>query len=232
MFFWAASFEKRACWNTSLSGYVRVEMWTVSPDDRRRDMSSKAAVVFPVPVSPFTRRSRVFRSSNFCNSGGKGISGDAPRSSFNIRSPNWREVGKLGGDISPPRAPMCSSVFTERNPGHLAECWRPERRKSSQICEILRCEAPWHTPDRPFGAPSDRQRPPLLLHLQRREGRPRACTLCVRCHRSTRGALQGTRDGTRVRVHRFPSGANIIRQSAIGGSPGTPYHPAIKKRNV
>src|SRR2546426_5089179 len=91
MFFWAASFEKRACWNTSLSGYVRVEMWTVSPDDRRRDMSSKAAVVFPVPVSPFNRRSRVFRSSNFCNSGGKGISGDAPRSSFNIRSPNWRE---------------------------------------------------------------------------------------------------------------------------------------------
>src|SRR5438128_851347 len=66
-------------------------MWTVSPDDRRRDMSSKAAVVFPVPVSPFTRRSRVFRSSNFCNSGGKGISGDAPRSSFNIRPPNWRE---------------------------------------------------------------------------------------------------------------------------------------------
>src|SRR2546428_10265827 len=66
-------------------------MWTVSPDDRRRDMSSKAAVVFPVPVSPFTRRSSVFRSSNFCNSGGKGISGDAPRSSFNIRPPNWRE---------------------------------------------------------------------------------------------------------------------------------------------
>src|SRR5437899_6890494 len=24
---------------------------------------------------------------------------------------------------------MCSSVFTERNPGHLAECWRPEREK-------------------------------------------------------------------------------------------------------
>src|SRR5256885_6909183 len=77
MFFWAASFEKRACWNTSLSRYVRVEMFTVSADDRRRDMSSKAAVVFPVPVSPFSRRSRVFRSSNFCNSGGKGISGDA-----------------------------------------------------------------------------------------------------------------------------------------------------------
>src|SRR6266571_378992 len=32
----AASFEKRACWNTSLSGYDRVEMWTVSTSSWKR----------------------------------------------------------------------------------------------------------------------------------------------------------------------------------------------------
>src|SRR5439155_8934846 len=63
--------------------------------------------------------------------------------------------------------------------------WRnvgdPSARKSSQMCDTFRCEAPWHTPDGPFGAPSDRQRPPLLLHLQcgesRSEGMYAMCTL-------------------------------------------------------
>src|SRR2546427_92030 len=47
MFFWAASFENRACWNTSLSGYDRVERWTVTPDGLRRAISSSAAVGAP-----------------------------------------------------------------------------------------------------------------------------------------------------------------------------------------
>src|SRR5437870_2340286 len=131
MFFWAASFEKRACWNTSLSGYVRVEIWTVSPDDRRRDMSSKAAVVFPVPVSPFTRRSRVFRSSNFCNSGGKGISGDAPRSSFNIRSPDWREE-ETWAAIYHGRVLRCVLLCSPKvNRAARFIRWRTEHKKSS-----------------------------------------------------------------------------------------------------
>src|SRR5712691_7346634 len=139
-------------------------MWTVSPDDRRRAISSRAAVVFPVPVSPFTKRRRLFRSSNFCNSGGKGISGDAPRSSFNIRSPNSRGEGYLGRDISPPCAPTCSSVFTEGDPVRLIDTLE-NRVQESSVARHLRSEAPWHTPVRPSSAPSDRLRPCLFHHL-------------------------------------------------------------------
>src|SRR5256886_7882841 len=52
----AASFGKRACWNESFSGYVRVEMWTESPSECSSAMSSRARFVLPVPASPFTRR--------------------------------------------------------------------------------------------------------------------------------------------------------------------------------
>jgi len=72
-------------------------------------------------------------------------------------------------------------VFTE------GELGRPIHTLANRAQEIvwwrgiLRSEAPWHTPDGPFGAPSDRQRPPLLLHLQcgesRSEGMYAMCTL-------------------------------------------------------
>ena len=81
-FFFPASFENRACWYTSLSGYVRVDRWTVSPADWSRAISSSAAVVFPVPVSPFTRRSRLSRDSSFSSSGGRGISDVPPFSTL------------------------------------------------------------------------------------------------------------------------------------------------------
>src|SRR3989442_8185161 len=207
-------------------------MWTVSPDDRRRDMSSKAAVVFPVPVSPFTRRSRVFRSSNFCNSGGKGISGDAPRSSFNIRPPNWREE-ETWAAIYHGCVLRCVLLCSPKvNWVARSIRWRTERKKSSDdaaFSEARRRGTRRVGPSAPRRTDSDL---PCCFTSNVAKGGPRACTLCVRCHRSARGALQGTRDGTRVRMHRSPSAANIIPQSAIGGSPGTPYHPAIKKRNV
>src|SRR3989442_1899933 len=94
-------------------------------------MSSKAAVVFPVPVSPFTRRSRVLRSSNFCNSGGKGISGDAPRSTFNIRSPDWREK-ETWAAIYHGRVLRCVLLCSPKvNRAARFIRWRTEHKKSS-----------------------------------------------------------------------------------------------------
>src|SRR5213594_239828 len=110
---------------------------------------------------------------------------------------------------------MCSSVFTEGDPGHLIHTSANRAQEIVSMTSILRCEAPWHTPDGPFGAPSDRQRPPLFLHLSVAKVGPGGCTLCVLCHRSTRGALQTRRHGTRVRAHRSTTGADSPRQPGI-----------------
>src|SRR5207249_1122240 len=62
---------------------------------------------------------------------------------------------------------------------------------------------------------------------------PGGCTLCVLCHRSTRGALQTRRNGTRVR------GAPIDNRSELTPLARNRFaartrrgYPPIKKRNV
>src|SRR5207249_5991588 len=100
---------------------------------------------------------------------------------------------------------MCSSVFTEGDPGHLIHTLANRTEEIVSMTSILRCEAPWHTPDRPFGAPSDRQRPPLFLHLRHARFCPGRCTLCVLCHRTARGALQTRHGETGVWARPDPS---------------------------
>src|SRR2546425_438531 len=189
MFFWAASFENRACWNTSLSGYDRVEMWTVSPDVRRRAISSSAAVVLPVPVSPFTRSRRLFRSSNFCNSGGKGRSEPTPRSSFNIRSPELRDVRKLGlRYITAAWSNVFYCVHRRRyEPADQKADSRGEKSmKAKGTSEARRRGTRRLARRRPIGPT-----PTLsVAHLQSEERRSGGCTLCVLCHRTARTALQ------------------------------------------
>src|SRR6266568_4249271 len=92
----AASFEKRACWNTSLSGYDRVEMWTVSPSPWRRAISSSAAVVLPIPVSPLTSTSRLSRLRSNSSSLGSGMStsGSKPNRIIVEPLPSWNRAGQ------------------------------------------------------------------------------------------------------------------------------------------
>src|SRR2546426_4854784 len=195
-------------------------MWTVSPDDRRRDMSSKAAVVFPVPVSPFTRRSRVFRSSNFCNSGGKGISGDARRSSFNIRPPNWREE-ETWAAIYHGCVLRCVLLCSPKvNWVARSIRWRTERKKSSDdaaFSEARRRGTRRVGPSAPRRTDSDL---PCCFTSNAEKVGPKGCTLCVLCHRSARGALQGRRDGTRVRAHRSLSEGEPHPPSRYRRQPG------------
>src|SRR2546427_13185368 len=189
MFFWAASFENRACWNTSLSGYDRVEMWTVSPDVRRRAISSSAAVVLPVPVSPFTRSRRLFRSSNFCNSGGKGISEPAPRSSFNIRSPELRDVRKL-------RLRYITAEWSNVFYCVHVRCYRPADQKVDSRARENGKRTRMSEARRRGNAGCARRRPvgptPTLsvAHLRTVQSGWGECSLCLRCHRTARSALQ------------------------------------------
>jgi len=75
----ATSFENSECWNDSFSGYVRVEMWTASPSEWSKAISSRAKFVFPVPASPLTRRIYPFRRRTASSSGGtdRRLAGDS-----------------------------------------------------------------------------------------------------------------------------------------------------------
>src|SRR3989442_4274840 len=171
-FFWAASFEKSACWNTSLSGYVRVEMWTVSPEDRRRAISSKAAVVLPGPVSPFTKRSRLFRRSNFSSSGGSRVSGEPPFSSFNIHAPDAIKRVDTRPRLYHRAVLICVPM-----------CSRSKRQLENHA---RRAEAPRQTPVRPSGAPSDQLESALASHLQIRNRNVEDVSYVYVCHRIAR----------------------------------------------
>src|SRR3989442_9998526 len=187
-------------------------MWTVSPDDRRRDMSSKAAVVFPVPVSPFNRRSRVFRSSNFCNSGGKGISGDAPRSSFNIRSPNWREEETWAAIYHRCVLRCVLLCSPEVNRAARSIRWRTEHKKSSDdgtFSEARRRGTRRLGPSAPRRTDSDL---PCSFTSNATGVCPRGCTLCVLCHRTARGALQPRQEEMGRSDAPIPTEGNIPRQ--------------------
>src|SRR5881397_4168537 len=128
---------------------------------------------------------------------------------------------------------MCSSVFTERNPGHLAECWRPEREK---IVSNVRhfpmrgavAHAGWAL-RRPVGptATSFVASPPMRRKSVRGDVRYVYSVIeahAVRYKQGVTGREFGRTDRRPGRTH--PASPASIR------STNTPGHPATKKRNV